>query len=226
MSANQDVDIRLLKTIRSGEESAEEKLIKKYLPMVRHIAVRHHSSVFEYEDLVQEGLIGLLGAIDRYKPDAYNVKFSSFAYLCIQRKISSAVKYSWGNKQRLLNQSLSLQSYINNEKTRTRLEITQSEDKLLDPVEIVENKYESNRMDNMLKENLSLLEYKVAVLLTEGYSAKDIEAKYGITPKRVDNARTRVKSKLKKLVQKRYDYDLLESSASQRERNDLIPRYS
>ena len=54
--------------------------------MVKRIARNHYASFLEFEDLMQEGLIGLLSAIEEYDPDK-KVKFSSFAYICILRKI-------------------------------------------------------------------------------------------------------------------------------------------
>ena len=50
--------------------------------------------------------IGLLSAIDEYQ-SKYNVKFSSFAYICIIRKIYNVIKQSNGNKHQALNEGIS-----------------------------------------------------------------------------------------------------------------------
>lgn len=198
--ANQQVDLRLISEIRSGNDEAKEALIMKYTQMVRHIVRKHNTNVLDFDDLVQEGLIGLLGAITEYRPDQFDVKFSSFAYLCIQRKVSNAVKQCIGNKHKALNQAVSLQAYVNGEETRTRLDCIPSEDSWSDPVLLIENRVLDDRIRALLREHLSMLEYVVTILLAEGYTAREIEREFGLSPKRVDNARTRVKAKLRRLI--------------------------
>lgn len=220
-SANQQVDLHLIDEIRSGNNDAKDTLIAKYTQMVRHIVRRHHSNVLDFEDLVQEGLIGLLGAIAEYRPDQFDVKFSSFAYLCIQRKISNAVKQCMGNKHKALNQALSLHSYVNSEETRTRMDCIPSEETWTDPALLIENRLLDERMRALLREHLSMLEYVVTILLAEGYTARDIEREFGLSPKRVDNARTRVKAKLHRLLHAFGSLDHPGIPKTRRRRNDL-----
>ncbi|MGB4251208.1 MAG: sigma-70 family RNA polymerase sigma factor, partial [Limnochordia bacterium] len=89
---NQAVDLELIRRVRAGEEGARESLVLKYIPMVKYIIRNYYSSFLDFEDLVQEGLIGLLSAIEEYKPERYDVKFSSFAYLCIIRRVYNVIK--------------------------------------------------------------------------------------------------------------------------------------
>lgn len=197
---NQNVDLRFIQQIRAGNEQAKEELVEKYMPMVRHIARKQHSNILDFDDLVQEGLIGLLGAIRQYRPDRYQIKFSSFAYLCIQRKVFNAMKYFIGNKQKLLNQSVSLHATIHNDDTRTRIDCIPAESVWANPATLIENRILDEQIRHVLRQHLSILEYTVTVLLAYGYTARDIHREFGLSPKRVDNARTRVKSKLKRLL--------------------------
>ena len=89
---NQQRDFNLIARIRLGDQDAKEKLVLKYVPMVKHIVRNFYASFLDFDDLLQEGVIGLLSAIDEYKPDQYDVKFSSFAYICIIRKIYNVIK--------------------------------------------------------------------------------------------------------------------------------------
>ena len=68
---NQAVDLELIRRVRAGEEGAES-LVLKYIPMVKYIIRNYYSSFLDFEDLVQEGLIGLLSAIEEYKPERYD----------------------------------------------------------------------------------------------------------------------------------------------------------
>ena len=58
-NANQQVDLHLIAEIRRGNEEAKEALILKYMQMVRHIVRKHNMNVMDFDDLVQEGLIGV-----------------------------------------------------------------------------------------------------------------------------------------------------------------------
>lgn len=197
---NQLRDLSLIRRIRRGETAAKDELVSKYLPMVKHIVKRHYASFLEFDDLMQEGFIGLLAAIDEYRPDAFNVKFSSFAYMCIIRKVYNAIKQSNGNKHKLLNQAVSLYTYVNADETRTVMDLVPNEDSLSDPVELLEAKHSNHRIDLVLRNHLSLLEYTVIALMIQGYSSAEIERAIGVKAKVIDNARTRVKAKLKRIV--------------------------
>lgn len=196
---NQEEDKKLLSRAREGDEQAKEALIKKYIPMVRHIVKtscpRGKDSI---EDMIQEGLIGLLDAIKEYDNRQDKTKFSSFAYLCVMRKIYNYIRRVNNNKQRALTGALSLQAHLDHEENRTIQDLLGSTE--LDPVEIYENKWISQRLTQVLKNHLSLFEYAVVVLLARGFSLSEIERKVGVDAKSVDNARTRARAKIGRII--------------------------
>lgn len=197
--ANQDKDLALIRRIRQGDRQATEELVQKYLPMVKHIARRHYAAFLDFDDLLQEGLIGLLNAIEEYKPEEYAIKFSSFAYLCIIRKIYNIIKQANGAKHRALNEAVSLHSFVGTDDHRTMFDLLPlGVDQ--DPGEVVENKLIAQHIQRILANHLSLLEYAVAALLLQGYSCAEIERRIGVGAKAVDNARTRVKLKLRRIL--------------------------
>ncbi len=195
---NQEIDLGLIQCAKEGDNYSKEKLVKKYIPMVKHIVKTNRSSIVEFEDMFQEGLIGLISAIEQYNCEVYDVKFSSFAYLCIIRKIYNLIRQNNNYKNKSLNYAVSLHSYINDEENRTFMELFASD--IVNPEEIIENKWTSNQIDHVLKNHLSEFEYIVIKLVLRGYSAGEIEKKTGIDAKSVDNARTRVRFKLGKIV--------------------------
>ena len=93
---NQERDLEFITRIKRSEDpAAKEDLVRKYLPMVKHIVRKNIiSTPGEYEDLLQEGVIGLLKAINKYNHELYSIKFSTFAYICILRKIYNARRQS------------------------------------------------------------------------------------------------------------------------------------
>lgn len=198
---NQAVDLELIRRVRAGEEGARESLVLKYIPMVKYIIRNYYSSFLDFEDLVQEGLIGLLSAIEEYKPERYDVKFSSFAYLCIIRRVYNVIKQSTGNKHRLLNEAASLQTPVGSDDGRTMLDFVAAPLNQFDPEKALEEKYVDEVIGQVLRNHLSLLEYAVISRLLKGYSAREIEEEIGVGLKVIDNARTRVRAKLRRLLE-------------------------
>jgi len=198
---NQAVDLELIRRVRAGEEGARESLVLKYIPMVKYIIRNYYSSFLDFEDLVQEGLIGLLSAIEEYKPERYDVKFSSFAYLCIIRRVYNVIKQSTGNKHRLLNEAASLQTPVGSDDGRTILDFVAAPLNQFDPEKVLEEKYVDEVIGQVLRNHLSLLEYAVISRLLKGYSAREIEEEIGVGLKVIDNARTRVRAKLRRLLE-------------------------
>ena len=200
MADNQSIDLELIERLRRGDEEARDSLIVKYIPMVKYIIRNYYSSFLDFEDLLQEGLIGLLSAIEEYKPDEYDVKFSSFAYICIIRRVYNVIKLSTGNKHRLLNEATSLQTPIGSDESRSIMDLVAAGIPQFDPETVFEDKYVSEVIGTVLRNHLSILEYAVIVRLLKGYSAREIEEEMGVGLKVIDNARTRVKSKLRRLL--------------------------
>ncbi|HHY09904.1 MAG TPA: sigma-70 family RNA polymerase sigma factor [Firmicutes bacterium] len=197
---NQKIDLELIERIRAGEAEVMDTLVAKYIPMVKYIIRNYYSSFLDFEDLLQEGLIGLLSAIEQYNPEKYDVKFSSFAYICIIRRVYNIIKQTSGNKHRLLNEATSLQAPLGPDANRTVIDLLPDNGRHLDPLKILEEKYSQQALNRVLKNHLSLLEHAVITRLLKGYTAGEIEEEMGVGLKVIDNARTRVKSKLKRLV--------------------------
>lgn len=199
MDANQRLDLELIERIRARQPGAREELVEKYIPLVRHIARRHYARQMDFDDLVQEGLIGLLGAIEEYRPDRFAVRFSSFAYLCIVRKIYNVIKQANAPKNRVLADAISLQAHLHGDGGRTLLEL-HGDGNQADPQEVVEDRLIAGELARLLRDHLSGLEYQVLGLLLQGFGCSEIGRRIGVDPKAVDNARTRVRIKLRRLL--------------------------
>ena len=66
---NQSHDLQLIRQDPQRRRQRKEELVRKYLPMIKHIVRNHYASFLDYDDLIQEGMIGLLSAIDEYRPE-------------------------------------------------------------------------------------------------------------------------------------------------------------
>jgi RNA polymerase primary sigma factor len=85
-----DYDVHLLESAREGDRGARERLVAAYLAAVRSIALRYRDLGVPVDDLVQEGSLGLLEAIDRYDPRR-GADFESYARFRIRRAIRNAL---------------------------------------------------------------------------------------------------------------------------------------
>lgn len=197
---NQERDLRLIQRFRVDQDLfSREELVKKYLPMVRHILKNYHIPCMDLDDYFQEGAIGLLKAVDQYDPEHYSIKFSTFAYICILRRIINAFKSSSAKKTILPAKMLSLNAFINHEdESGTLLDIIP--DLSFEPFLEVENNWMEQRLEIVLEAYLSPVECKVVRMILNGYPLKDIQQKLSLPIKAIDNARTRARLKLAKIL--------------------------
>lgn len=112
-------DSELLKLASGGDRTAEEQLAERYARLVRVCARPLFLAGGDSEDLIQEGMFGLLSAIRQYDPNG-SASFKTFAELCITRRLYSAVKSASRLKHLPLNDGLSL-DYILSEESQTQL---------------------------------------------------------------------------------------------------------
>ena len=103
-------DYEIVYLVRENDEESRNAILKKYLPIINKIASNYYDIVsgkgVEYEDLVQEGLIALNDAIDRYQENNGAI-FYTFATLCINRHLSTYCQRLNNNKNYCLNNSIS-----------------------------------------------------------------------------------------------------------------------
>lgn len=198
---NQKRDLELLSKIRNGQDGeAKEELIHKYIPMVKHIVKKKFNKMYEFEDLIQEGLISLLKAIEDYDGEQYAIKFSTFAYICILRKILNIQKYFTTAKYQFTVNTISLCRYLDADESKKLLDIIDFCS--LDPQELVIEKLTTRRLIEVLKANLTKIEYTVLSMYLQGLNCGEIGKMLALESKVIDNAKTRARHKLQRIVEK------------------------
>lgn len=178
-------DEKLIALCRIGDDEAYSVLIARYLFTVRKRASVYENSGIDFEDLVQEGFIGLLNAV-KYYENNFDTSFSTFAYLCIDRNILSAVRKSLTKKQI----PKSALVFIDD-----NYELQGKNDE--NPEVVLISKENVSIMKQKIAERLSDVERNVLDLYLLGYSYGKIADKLGINQKSVDNAIQRMRKKLK-----------------------------
>ena len=190
-------DYELLSYIKEGNEEANNIIIKKYEPLINKIAIKMlplcQNNGLEKSDLVQEGMIGLNHAIDRYQ-EVENVLFYTYAKTCIKRKMISVIISANRSKNKALNESIS----YDNEQLGL-LNFVKS--KSLSPEEEVLNIELEEDLLKRIKEVLTDLEEQVFSLLISGFKSKEIAELLEKDQKSIENAKDRIKGKIKKILE-------------------------
>ncbi len=177
----------------SGDAAAEEELITEYSRLVKICSRPYFLAGGDSEDLIQEGLLGLLSAVRHYDPEK-DVKFKTYAEFCIRRRLYSAIKSASRYKHIPLNDSISLES------PELDANFTQGMFFLRDPEEFVIARERVNEITDCLNGSLSQFESKVLGLYLNGMSYEEMAAEVNKPQKSVDNAIQRIRKKLAHLV--------------------------
>ncbi|MCI5898097.1 MAG: RNA polymerase factor sigma-70 [Anaerovoracaceae bacterium] len=180
---------------RNGNEDASEYLIRKYKNLVKIQAHRYFIMGADRDDIVQEGMIGVFNAIQSFD-ETRNASFSTFAELCVNRRILSAIKAAARGKHSPLNTSVSLSNPVSEKGERSTLAETLSCSSDSDPEAVFLLKEAVSRIDRGEKGGLSETEQKVWTEYLKGKSYREIGELLGKSPKAVDNAIQRTKRKL------------------------------
>lgn len=190
-------DEELLEAIKKDDKDALDFLICKYKDLVNSKVNKYFIIGAEKEDIIQEGLIGLYKAIKDYNPDKQN-SFKSFANLCIERQLITAIKSSNRQKHMPLNSYLSLNmTAYENEDGNNDTEIMEVLDTnvIEDPLDTITKKEYMTNVENVIDTSLSDFEKKVLNGYIQGESYVKIAEKLDAPVKSVDNAIQRIRKK-------------------------------
>ena len=185
-------DMELQQLAATGDRMAEETLAERYLRLVRMCARPLFLAGGDSEDLIQEGMFGLLSAIRQFDPNLSS-SFHSFAEHCIRMRLLSAVKSASRLKHLPLNDGMSLEQL--SEDPNTQLSVT-PEVFRRSPEDLVLARESKEELYTVFAQCLSPLEIKVLDLYLEGLSYREIAERLSKTSKSVDSAVQRIRRKL------------------------------
>ena len=189
-------DEEIIKEIRLGDDEALTYILEKYKDLVNAKVGKYFIIGAEREDTIQEGMIGLFKAIKCFDPDKQN-SFKSFANICIERQLITAIKTSNRQKHMPLNSYLSLNTsaYENNDDDSIELLETFNSNTIEDPLETIMKQEEYIEVEKAVNKNLSNFERQVLTRFLNGESYNKIAEKLETPVKSVDNAIQRIRKK-------------------------------
>jgi len=185
-------DEALCALAKSGARDAEEVLVKRYHRLVRKLARPYYLAGGDNDDLIQEGMIGLMHAVREY--DAKRAAgFRTFAEICIRNQLYSAVRAAARDKHSPLNQSVPLEIpfFDSHGSSFSAPEMIQ-----LDPEDLLIRRERAQATLRGLRRQLSEFEAKILGYYLDGLTTREMAEAVSRSPKSVDNAVQRIRRKV------------------------------
>ena len=181
-------ELKILMKAKAGDNESFEILLKKYEKYIYMNTKDYFLADGEREDLVQEGIIGLLKGIKSYDSER-EASFKTFVIMCMRRQIITAIKSSNSKKNRFI-------SLSGSETDESLME--EYVEKSPNAEEVFLYKELMEEFKEYTKEHFSDLEKEVLEKLFQGYNYGEIAENLGKPAKVIDNAYQRIKNKVKR----------------------------
>ena len=187
-------DEELISRFKNGESEILDYLMEKYKNMVRKKARTMFLIGGENDDLIQEGMIGLFKAVRDYHPDK-DAAFHTFAGICVDRQIYNAIQSSNRQKHQPLN------SYISLSEQDGENEEHLGDTWVENPESIIIDQENVQSLEQEITTTLSPMENQVLEYYLVGNGYGEIAHIMGKTPKSIDNALQRIRTKIKEQLE-------------------------
>ena len=200
-------DEELVRIAQAGDDAVQDYLLDKYKSLVRAKSRAYFLIGADSEDIIQEGMIGLYKAVRDFNGEK-NTSFRSFAELCVNRQMITAIKAATRQKHQPLNSYISLNKPVYEDETeQTYMDLLQ-EGAFLNPETLLIGQENRNFLEDQLVKHLSGFETRVLMRYLGGCYFEIAR-----TPKKpeksIDNALQRIKKKLERFLEEK-DVDGME----------------
>lgn len=183
-------DEQLCDLCSGGNRDAEEILVGRYHRFVRSCARPYFLAGGDSEDLLQEGMFGLIKAMREYDPGR-DASFQTFADTCIRNRLYSVLKAASSGKHLPLNQSVPLNpSFFDANPAFAQV----------DPEVLLIDREKAASLLQSTRKQLSEFEVKILGYYLDGLTCREIAETVGKSPKSVDNAVQRIRRKVARCI--------------------------
>jgi len=181
---------------RGGDAEAEEVLVKRYTRLVRQLARPLYLAGGDSDDLIQEGMIGLMCGVREYD-GTRPAGFRTFAEICIRNRLYSAVRAAARDKHTPLNQSVPLEiPFFDGQSSSYGVIAGENPEDLVIGREGVEDALSE------VRKQLSEFEAKILGYYLDGLTIREMAEAVSRSPKSVDNAVQRIRRKAARRLQR------------------------
>lgn len=174
---------------RQGDRDAEETLIKRYTRLVRQLARPYYLAGGDSDDLMQEGMIGLMCGVREYDGNRA-ASFRTFAERCIRNRLYSAVRAAARDKHSPLNQSVPLEIPFFDSQSFSYGAMAGE-----DPQDLIIGREGAQDTLSDVRKQLSEFEAKILGYYLDGMTIREMAKAVSRSPKSVDNAVQRIRRK-------------------------------
>lgn len=194
-------DNQLVQMIHESSDEAKDVLFEKYKYIIE-IEIKKYLNManmlgYDYNDLYQDALVGFADALNSYRDDK-DTALPSFITLCVDRKLHVAIIKAGRIKNKVLNESLSLE-HVYDQFTVPLMDLL-SDNSENDPLENILKEEKLRELNIRIKDELSDSEYEVYSLMISGLKYSEIAILLDKNLKQIDNTMQRVKTKIRKIL--------------------------
>lgn len=194
-----DEEEALVLKSQEGDMEARNKLIEHNIRLVVFLAKKYDNTMYDLEDLVSIGTIGLIKGVKTYRLDK-NIKLATYASRCIDNEILMFLRK---NKRRKV--EISFEDSINQDGDGNELHL---EDVLGTEDDIVEKEYEneldkeilSNEIEKLPERDKEILTLRYGLNNTHEYTQKEVADMLGISQSYISRIEKKAIKKLKSLM--------------------------
>ena len=194
-----EIEEELVIRSNNGDMDARNKLIEHNLRLVVFLAKKYDNTMYDLEDLVSIGTIGLIKGVKTYKLDK-NIKLATYASRCIDNEILMFLRK---NKRRKV--EVSFEDSINLDSDGNELHL---EDVLGTEDNIVEKSYEDevdkillfNEIKKLNKRDRDILILRYGLNNSEEYTQKEVADMLNISQSYISRIEKKAIKKLKDLM--------------------------
>ena len=179
-------DEQLCVLCSGGNRDAEEILVGRYHRFVRSCARPYFLAGGDSEDLLQEGMFGLIKAMREYDPGR-DASFQTFADTCIRNRLYSVLKAASSGKHLPLNQSVPLNPSLFDANPSFAQ---------VDPEVLLIDREKAASLLQSTRKQLSEFEVEILGYYLDGLTCREIAETVGRPAKSVDNAVQRIRRKV------------------------------
>lgn len=194
-------DNELIFMVKENSVEAKDILFDKYKYIIDIIIAKYSKVIkmigLDFTDLYQDAYVGFTEAIDNYKEEK-DASLKTFISLCVERKIQTSIKKAGRIKNKILNESLSLEhdyDYLSQPLMYLLGDSNQN-----NPLKTITENEKLEELASSIKQSLSDNEYEVYALLINGLNYQEIAQLLEMKPKQADNTIQRIRFKVKKII--------------------------